>query len=138
MNNFVSLFENIHNKFIDNFNKNNKLNNENNITNSENHYLGIIFDLKKLTLSKFAEKAKITRSAATQIINKYIDKGYVIKKVSENDKRVCYIELTEQLKRYFNESYNKLNSFYNECLNFLTKDEFEQLNNILLKIDNNL
>lgn len=138
MNNFISLFEDIHNKFMDNFNKNNNIKNENKITNSEDRYLGIIFDLKKLTLSKFAEKAKITKPAATQIINKYIDKGYVTKKVSEEDKRVCYIELTENLKKYFNESYNKLNKFYNECLNFLTEDEFKQLNSLLLKIDNNL
>ena len=138
MNNFISLFEDIHNKFMDNFNKNNKVKNENKITNSEENYLGIIFNLKKLTLSKFAEQAKITKPAATQIINKYIDKGYVTKNISEEDKRVCYIELTEQLKKYFNESYNRLNKFYNECLNFLTEDEFAQLNDLLLKIDNNL
>ena len=138
MNNFISLFEDIHNKFMDNFNKKNNVRCENKITNSEDRYLGIIFDLKKLTLSKFAEKAKITKPAATQIINKYIDKGYVTKKVSEDDKRVCYIELTENLKKYFNENYNKLNKFYNECLNFLTEDEFKQLNSLLLKIDNNL
>ena len=138
MNNFISLYEDIHNKFIDNFNKNNLLKKDNKITNSENYYLGIIFELKKITLTKFAEKAKITKPAATQIINKYIDKGYVTKKVSAEDKRVCYIELTEQLKKYFSESYKTLNKFYNECLNFLTEDEFKQLNSLLLKIDNNL
>ena len=98
MDNLVSLFENIHNKFMDNFYKSSNFNNEN-ITNNESRYLNIIFNLKKLTLTKFAEKAKITKPAATQIINKYIDKGYVIKKVSKEDKRVCYIELTEQLKK---------------------------------------
>jgi len=138
MNNFISLFEDIHNKFMDNFNKNNNIKNENKITNSEDRYLGIIFDLKKLTLSKFAEKAKITKPAATQIINKYIDKGYVTKKVSEEDKRVCYIELSEQIKKYLADSCNKLNKMYNECLSFLTEEEFEQFNNLLLKINDNL
>lgn len=138
MSNFISLFENIHDKFIDNFNKNNSMKSKEKITNNENHYLEIIFNFRKMTLSKFAEKAKITKPAATQIINKYIDKGYVTKKVSEKDKRVCYIELTEQLKKYFDESYNKLNKFYKECLDFLTEDEVKQLNSLLLKIDNNL
>lgn len=138
MNNFISLFENIHDKFIDNFNKNNSMKSKEKITNNENRYLEIIFNFRKMTLSKFAEKAKITKPAATQIINKYIDKGYVTKKVSEKDKRVCYIELTEQLKKYFDESYNKLNKFYKECLDFLTEDEVKQLNSLLLKIDNNL
>jgi len=138
MNNFISLFEDIHEKFMDNFNKINKLKSEKNISNSEENYLNIIFNLKKITLSKFAEQAKITKPAATQIINKYIDKGYVTKKVSNDDKRVCYIELTENLKKYFEDSYKKLNKFYNDCLDFLTEDEFKQLNNLLVKIDNNL
>jgi len=138
MNNFISLFEDIHEKFMDNFDKINKLKKEKNISNSEENYLNIIFNLKKITLSKFAEQAKITKPAATQIINKYIDKGYVTKKVSVEDKRVCYIELTENIKKYFEESYKKLNKFYNDCLDFLTEDEFEQLNSLLLKIDNNL
>lgn len=138
MSNFISLFENIHDKFIDNFNKSNSMKSKEKITNNENRYLEIIFNFRKMTLSKFAEKAKITKPAATQIINKYIDKGYVTKKVSEKDKRVCYIELTEQLKKYFDESYNKLNKFYKECLDFLTEDEVKQLNSLLLKIDNNL
>lgn len=137
MNNFISLFEDIHEKFMNNFKQKDNTKNSK-ITNSEDKYLGIIFNLNKLTLSKFAEKAKITKPAATQIINKYIAKGYVTKKVSENDKRVCYIELTEQLKKYFDDSYKKLNKFYKECLDFLTEDELEQLNSLLLKIDNNL
>ena len=138
MNNFISLFEDIHNKFIDNFRKSNNLQKEKNITNSEDHYLNIIYSLKKLTLTKFAENANITKPAATQIINKYIDKGYVTKKVSDEDKRVCYIELTEQLKKYFNESYKKLNQVYEDCLSFLTTEEMNQLNHILLKINENL
>lgn len=137
MNNLVSLFENIHNKFMDNFYKSSNFNNEN-LTNNEGRYLNIIFNLKKLTLTKFAEKAKITKPAATQIINKYIDKGYVIKKVSKEDKRVCYIELTEQLKKCFNDGYKKFNKVYNEYLSFLTEEELNQLNTILLKINDNL
>lgn len=138
MENFISLFDDIHDKFMENFHKNNNLQKENNITNSEDHYLNIIFNLKKITLTKFAEMAKITKPAATQIINKYIDKGYVTKKTSEEDKRVCYIELTEQLKKYFNDSYKKLNKLCQDCLSFLTEEEMLQFNTILLKINDNL
>lgn len=138
MKNFVSLFENIHNKFMDNFYKNENIKNKSNITSSEDYYLDIIFSLKKITLTKFAELAKVTKPAATQIINKFINKGYVTKTTSEKDKRVCYIELTEQVKKHFMDSYKKLNKMYNECLSFLSQEEFEQLNNILLKINDNL
>jgi len=64
--------------------------------------------------------------------------GYVKKSVSKSDKRVCYIELTEKLKKYCQESSKKFNKVYNDCLSFLTKDELEEFNNILLKINNNL
>lgn len=136
MNNFVSIFENIHNKFIDNFNKTNK--NKVKITDIDNHYLEIIFRFKKITLSKFAEIAKVTKPGATQIINKFINKGYVTKSVCEKDKRVCYIELTENIKKYLSETYKKLNNMYNECLSFLTKEEIEQFSHLLLKINDNL
>ena len=138
MNNFISLFEDIHQRFMDNFDKSNKLKKDKKISNSEENYLGIIFNLKRITLSKFAEQAKITKPAATQIINKYIEKGYVTKNVSEKDKRVCYIELTEKLKKYFNESYKKLNKIYSDCLSNLTEEEMLQLNTLLLKINDNL
>ena len=138
MNNLISLFDSIHNKFMDNFYKNNNLKKDKNITNNEGHYLNIIFNLKKITLTKFAEKAKITKPAATQIINKYIDKGYVTKSISEKDKRVCYIEVTEQVKKYFADSCKTLNKMYNDCLSFLTEEEMIQLSNILLKINENL
>ena len=136
MNNFVSMFDDIHNKFMDNFYKDKDK--KNNISNNEEYYLNIIYSLKKITLSKFAETAKITKPAATQIINKYIDKGYVTKKVSENDKRVCYIELTERIKTHCTETYKKLNKMYKDCLSFLSEEEMLQFNNILLKINENL
>lgn len=138
MENFVSLFNDIHNKFMDNFYKNENKQKGNKLLNSEDHYLDIIYSLKKITLTKFAELANVTKPAATQIVNKFINKGYVIKSVSENDRRVCYIELTEQIKNHFRENYKKLNDIYNECLSFLSDEEFEQFNHILLKINDNL
>ena len=138
MKNFISIFEDIHDKFMDNFYQNEEVKKENKISNNENYYLDIIFNLKKITLTKFAEMAKVTKPAATQIINKFIDKGYVTKSISNSDKRVCYIELTENIKKYFNESYQKLNQFYQECMSFLSNEELKEFNTILLKINDNL
>ena len=133
MNNFISLFNNVHDKFSNIFYKEKDKNKKN-----EDYYLNIIYSLKKITLSKFAEVAKITKPAATQIINKYITKGYVIKKNSEQDRRVCYIELSEQLKKHLQDFNQKLNEFYSDCLSFLSNEELTQLKSILLKIDQNL
>ena len=136
MNNFVNLFSEIYSKFIDNFNEDFLKNN--NISDNDNRYLKIIYSLKKITLTKFAELAKVTKPAATQIINKFLQKGYVTKEYSKDDRRVCFIELTPKLKLKFNDYYRDLNKLYDESLSFLTKKEKEDLDNILLKINENL
>ena len=109
-----------------------------NISSNDGHYLDILYNLKKATLTKFAEIAKVTKPGATQIINKFVKEGYVTKTVSKEDKRVCYIELTEQIRSSLEKSYKKINEFYQDCLSFLSEEELNEFNHILLKIHNNL
>ena len=55
------------------------------------HYLRIIFEAQKINLIEFSKRSKVSKPAGTKIINKYLQKGYVIKEVSEEDKRFSYI-----------------------------------------------
>jgi len=48
-----------------------------------------------------------------------------------------YIELTKNLQKYYKASQKSLNKMYKDCLSFLSDEEFNQLNNILLKINKN-
>ncbi len=136
MNNLVIVLSNIYQKLV-NLPKNIAIANKK-ISESEVNYLNIIYKKESINLTKFAKEAKITKPAATQLVNKYIEKGYVIKKVSSVDKRVCYLELTENIKKIFEESYKKLNEFWNSCLDVLTKEEFEELKKLLMKLDENI
>lgn len=136
MDNFLILFNDIQNKIAELFNEStSKLDS---VSKEEKNYLNIIYKLKMTTLTKFAEIAEVTKPAATQIINKFINKGYVTKTVSKEDKRVCNIELTEQIKKLFRETYKKINQICNECLSYLTQEEYELFNSLLLKINENL
>ncbi|MBE6156464.1 MAG: winged helix-turn-helix transcriptional regulator [Firmicutes bacterium] len=136
MNNFLTIFNDIQSKFSEIFNEN--ISKLETVTKEEKNYLNIIYKLKSTTLTKFADLAEVTKPAATQIINKFINKGYVTKTTSPEDKRFCCIELTDQIKKVFIESYKKLNQICNECLSLLTKEEFEFFNSLLLKINENL
>ncbi len=136
MNNLVIVLSNIYQKLV-NLPKNIAIANKK-ISESEVNYLNIIYKKESINLTKFAKEAKITKPAATQLVNKYIEKGYVIKKVSSVDKRVCYLELTENIKKIFEENYKKLNEFWNSCLDVLTKEEFEELKKLLMKLDENI
>ena len=136
MKNIIALFNDINSKFVELFNK--SMNNIENVTSDEKCYLNIIYELNKTTLTRFAQIAKVTKPAATQIINKLINKGLVIKNTSDKDHRVCYIELTEEIKKLFKECYNQLNKMYSDCLSFLTEEEINEFSGLLIKINDNI
>lgn len=108
------------------------------ITVNEEYYLEIIYSLGSPTFTEFAEKAEITKPAATQIVKKLIDKGYVEKTQCGKDKRVYYIKTNDIVKKHFQESDMYLDQIYKNCLSRLSEDEKDQLKMILCKIDDSL
>lgn len=136
MDDFILLFDEIYEKIMDKYYQ--KINEENvdvSLTQREERYLSLIYKHNKITLTDFAEKSKITKPAATQIINAFIEKGYVVKTISEKDKRVHYVEVTKDMKKYIEKSYKKLDTLYKECLALLTKNELDTLQVALHKIN---
>lgn len=136
MENFIFVFNKIYNKFMDKYYDSSDILNYYDLTEKEFQYLDIIYNSEQITLSDFALKSKVSKPGATQIISKFIKLEYVIKTLSTTDKRVYYIELSENMKMYFKESYKSLDKLYNKCLSTLSEEEKESLNNILVKINN--
>jgi len=64
-------------------------------------YLDLIEGLDQPTISKLSEILGVTKSAVTMKIAEFEKKGYVIKRVSEKDKRVKYLELSESMKAIY-------------------------------------
>ncbi len=108
------------------------------ITVNDLYYLDILYSLGSPTFSEFAEKAEITRPAASQIIKKLISKGYVEKTQCEKDKRIYYIKVKHIIEKHFQESDVYLSKIYKNCLSHLSKDEKANLKKILYKIDYSL
>ena len=92
------------------------------------YYLRIILEAQKMNLTEFA---------GTKIINKYLKKGYVIKEVSEEDKRFSYIQLSDELKNYLEKDQQIANRIYESFLGVLNKNEREMLEKLLVKIKSN-
>lgn len=139
MENFIMLFDELYGKIMNKYYQ--KITEDNmslSLTEREERYLDIIYKQNKITLSDFSEKSKITKPAATQIINAFIDKGYVIKTISKKDKRVHYVEITKDMKKYIEKSYENLDALYKECLSLLTKNELDTLYTALLKINSHI
>ena len=101
------------------------------------HYLRIIFEAQKINLTEFSKRSKVSKPAVTKIINKYLQKGYVIKEVSEEDKRFSYIQLSDEMKMFLGKNQQIANSIYESFLNVLDKNEREQLEKLLVKIKSN-
>ena len=101
------------------------------------YYLRIIFEAQKINLTEFSKISKVSKPAGTRIINKYLKKGYVIKEVSEEDKRFSYIQLSDELKNYLEKDQQIANRVYESFLSVLNKNERELLEKLLVKIKSN-
>ncbi|WP_035345595.1 MarR family winged helix-turn-helix transcriptional regulator [Alkalihalobacillus hemicellulosilyticus] len=51
---------------------------------------------RTITMNELAKQLNITRGGATRVIDKLIDKGYVLRKTHPEDGRVCCIVLSSQ------------------------------------------
>jgi complete genome len=101
------------------------------------YYLRIILEAQKMNLTEFSKISKVSKPAGTKIINKYLKKGYVIKEVSEEDKRFSYIQLSDELKNYLKKDQQIANRVYESFLGVLNKNERERLEKLLVKIKSN-
>ena len=101
------------------------------------YYLRIIFEAQKMNLTEFSKISKVSKPAGTKIINKYLKKGYVIKEVSEEDKRFSYIQLSDELKNYLEKDQQIANRVYESFLSVLNKNERELIEKLLVKIKSN-
>ena len=101
------------------------------------YYLRIILEAQKMNLTEFSKISKVSKPAGTKIINKYLKKGYVIKEVSEEDKRFSYIQLSDELKNYLEKDQQIANRIYESLLGVLNKNEREMLEKLLVKIKSN-
>lgn len=73
---------------------------EGSLTAMEVFSLEVIYLLGKPTISEFADFIGISRSAASYKVAMLIQKGYVLKEASENDKREFRLVLTEKYLGY--------------------------------------
>ena len=62
-------------------------------------YINVMEQMEECTVSKMADVLKITKSAVTLKINELVKQGVVVKKQSEKDKRVYFLELSPHMEQ---------------------------------------
>lgn len=71
---------------------------------TEAYAADVIYLLEEPTITRLAETLGISQPNATYKVNNLVAKGYVIKTVSEGDKRECRLALSEKFYSYYTAS----------------------------------
>lgn len=104
---------------------------------NDEYYLNLLFELEDPTLTSFANKAKISKPAATRIIHRFIKAHYLTKHASSLDKRSFNLTLTDEMKKHCQQNDRLFDKVFLDAITPLSHKEQEQLAYLMNKIDQN-
>ena len=85
------------------------------------------YEGKRLISTKLADKLGITRSAVSQIVTKLESEG-VLKRVPDAvDKKIAYIEISENVLERYGEDVNNYTEFLNSVVEEFGEEQFNQM-----------
>ncbi len=82
---------------------------------------------KKIIASELARRLGITRSAVSQLINKLEERGIVERTHSPTDRKISYVELTENANTLFAREYERANEVLNRVVEAVGKEKLNTL-----------
>jgi MarR family 2-MHQ and catechol resistance regulon transcriptional repressor len=97
----------------------------------------ILHVFKVLSMKEVTEKISKDKSTVTILVNKLEKKGYLRKKVCEEDRRVTYLELEEKAKEILNIIFEVSDIFQNRVENILDEEERKMFIKIMSKLIEN-
>lgn len=97
----------------------------------------ILHVFKVLSMKEVTEKISKDKSTVTTLVNKLEKKGYLRKKVCEEDRRVTYLELEEKAKEILNIIFEVSDIFQNRVENILDEEERKMFIKIMSKLIEN-
>ncbi|MDY6940862.1 MAG: MarR family transcriptional regulator [Cyanobacteriota bacterium] len=104
------------------------------LTISQLQYIEAIHELGEPTITEVAQRLKFTKASVTAGINKLIEKGYVVKVQSHEDKRFFYTKLTKTGQKFIDAKYLALKEYGDFIRAALSEDEARQFEAIVTKL----
>lgn len=110
-----------------------------NITSTQMRILIMLKKSKsKVRQKDIEERFDLTGATVSGIISRLENRGYIVRESDLNDKRIKYIELTDEGRKALDENYSKLV----QCDKMLTKnlnnEEINELYRLLIKVYENI
>lgn len=89
-----------------------------------------------ITQEELTDIVKLDKATTARAIKKLEEEGYVSRVKKENDKRAYRLELTKKAENIKEEVYSIMDQWENKVRSCLTKEETEELINLLSKLRN--
>ncbi|MCC7668050.1 MAG: MarR family transcriptional regulator [Leuconostoc pseudomesenteroides] len=105
---------------------------------NDEYYLDILYSQSETTATQFADQAGISKPAATRIVKRFVQAGYLVKKPSQHDKRVVYLTLSPEMLRHCQQNYRLFDQVFLDAISILDESEQQQLQQLMQKVDQNL
>lgn len=110
---------------------------ERKFNNSERRLIGYVVlysELnKKIISTQLAEKLGVTRSAVSQMINRLEERGVVKRVPSEFDRKVSYIELTDNSLVEYNKQKEKLEETISKISELMGEEDMAEFTRLVTK-----
>jgi len=90
-------------------------------------YLKEIHIREETTLTELADHFELSKPTVNEVINRFIENGFVEKRKSKNDKRVSYIYLTEMGRTLATTNTLESNRAVSKMFDVLSNKELKQL-----------
>lgn len=98
--------------------------------------IDVIYLLQEPTIKEFADCLGISQPNATYKVNHLIQKGYVQKTPSQEDRREAHLHVTEKYMRYWEESNQTLNRALETLQKRFSPEEVETFTRVLQELSN--
>ncbi len=104
------------------------------ITHSQWFVLRVVEHFKKRNIKDIAEALEMSSSAATQLVDGLVQKGYVLRQENPEDRRLVQLELSPKGKKHIAASKEKRIHEMAEIFDALTDQELKEFVRLLKKI----
>ena len=98
---------------------------------TEAYTVDVIFLLNNPTITQLADTLGISQPNATYKVNNLVAKGYVVKAISEDDRRECRLQLGPKFYHYFADSNRFIDRAAEELTQKFSPEELETFSAVL-------
>lgn len=96
--------------------------------------LAILQQNQSASVKEIAKGLSITSSAATQLTDGLVKKGFVLRTQNKDDRRIITLTLSEQTRKQVEQMHNESVNIFTKLFESLTDKEFEQFFNLHVKV----